>query len=339
MRPSSYADKRRENHVRDIGVIMIDYGTIFSAVLPVFLLIGIGWFMRARGWFSAQAEKDVMRLFVCVLYPCLILRFVLGNEVLRDGGLVTEALGTGYLSVVAGVLVAASLAPCFGIRNARERGSFAVAVAVYNYGNIAIPVAALFFPDSTVGVMLVVNVGIDLAIWTLGLAVMAGRFSRRNSRYALSPPALAVFVGLLLNDVGGQAFIPSPVLGVVEMLAACAIPISIFVIGSAFCELARESGIRLRLNIALGAIFMRHLLLPVLMLGTACLIPFSPAIRCVILVHAAMPCGIFPVVLAKHYGGSGKLVFQAVMTSGGLSMLTIPLWIQIGFRVLGVPVR
>lgn len=310
---------------------MVDYGTIFSAVLPVFLLVGLGWAARAKGWFSAQGEREVMRLVVYLLYPCLIFRFVLGNELLRESSVVVESVATGYLFVAGGVLVSALCAPLFGIREARDRGTFAFVAATYNYGYVAIPVASLFFSDATIGVMLVVNVGVDLAIWTVGVSVVSGTFNRRNLKKAFSPPAVAVLIGLPLNYLGGQELFPSAVLGLIDMLAACAIPVGIFIIGVAFCELARESGARLRPGVVAGGVCMRHLVLPALMLGAAWVIPFSPAVRDVVIVHAAMPCGIFPVVLAKHYGGSGNLAFQAVAASCLIGMLTIPLWIKAGF--------
>lgn len=314
---------------------MVGFGTIFSAVLPVFLLVGLGWLLRARGWFSAGSEKDVMRLVVYVLYPCLIFRFLLGNELLREGSIVAEALTTGFLFVTVSALIVAVIAPVFGIREPLDRGSFAFVSAVYNYGYIAIPVAALFFSDETIGVLLVVNVGVDLAIWSVGVSMVAGRFNRQNLKKAFSPPVIAVLVGLPLNFLGGRELLPTALLNLIDMLANCAIPIGIFIIGVAFCELSRESGAKLRPGVVAGVVVTRHALLPALMLGAAWLLPFSPSVRDVILVHAAMPCGIFPVVLAKHYGGSANLAFQAVAASSLVGILTIPLWIKIGFWVLG----
>ncbi|QYY35912.1 AEC family transporter [Ruficoccus sp. ZRK36] len=314
---------------------MVDYGTIFSAVLPVFLLVGMGWIMRARGWFSARSEKDVMRLVVFVLYPSLIFRFVLGNEELRTGSLVFQAIGIGYLFIAVSALVVAVIAPLFGMRDSRERGTFAFVSAVYNYGYIAIPVAGLLFPPEIIGVLLVVNVGVDLAIWTVGVTIVSGTFNRQNLKKAFSPPAVAVLIGLPLNYMGGRDLLPVTVLNLIDMLAVCAIPIGIFIIGVAFCELARESGAKLRPGAIVGILFTRHLLLPAGMLATVWILPLSPAVRDVVLIHAAMPCGIFPVVLAKHYGGAGNLAFQAVAASSLVGMLTIPLWIKIGFWVLG----
>ncbi|MDP0495182.1 MAG: AEC family transporter [Verrucomicrobiota bacterium JB024] len=314
---------------------MVGFGTIFSAVLPVFLLVGLGWLLRARGWFSSSSEKDVMRLVVYVLYPCLIFRFLLGNELLREGAIVAEALATGFLFVTLSAMLVAVIAPLFGIRETRDRGTFSFVSATFNYGYIAIPVAALIFSAEMIGVMLVVNVGVDLAIWSVGVAMVSGRFNRQNLKKAFSPPVIAVIVGLPMNFLGGRELLPVALLNLIDMLAATALPIGIFIIGVAFCELAGESGAKLRPAVVTGTILMRHALLPALMLGTAWLIPFSPSVRDVILVHAAMPCGIFPVVLAKHYGGSANLAFQAAATSNLLGMVTIPLWIKTGFWVLG----
>lgn len=314
---------------------MVDAGLIFTAVVPVFLLIGLGWLMRWRGWFSAQGEKDVMRLVIYVLFPCLIFRFVLGNDLLRDVNIVAEAVLCGFGFITAGALLVALLAPLLGIRERRERGTFAFVTAVYNFGYIAIPVATILpFDKQTIGVLLVVNVGIDFAIWSVGVVMVSGKFTLQSLRRAFSPPVIATIIALPVNYFGYHVHVPGAVTELINMLAACAIPIGIFIIGVAFCELAREQGARLRPNVAIGAVLFRHGLLPALMLGAAWLLPFSPAVKNVIIVHAAMPCGIFPVVLAKHFGGAGNLAFQAVAASSAVGFVTIPLWVQVGFSIL-----
>ncbi|MEM8550253.1 MAG: AEC family transporter [Verrucomicrobiota bacterium] len=313
---------------------MVEYGTIFSAVLPVFLIIAIGWLMRACGWFSAQGEKDLMKLLIYVLYPCLIFKFILGNELLKDGKVVAEAIGLGYGIIVLGILFVAWIAPLMGIRERRERGTFAFGCSVYNFGYIAIPLASVLFDNDVVGVLLVVNVGIELAIWTVGIGALSGKFSRDSLKKALSPPVLAVLIGLPTNWLGGTELIPGAIITLIEMLAACSIPVGVFIIGVAFCELAQESGARWRPNAIAGGIFLRLILLPAIMIGMAVLVPFSSAIKDVLILHAAMPTGVFAVVLVKHYGGAGNLAFQVAAATNLISLFTIPLWVQLGLSIV-----
>jgi predicted permease len=53
-------------------------------------------------------------------------------------------------------------------------------------------------------------------------------------------------------------------------------------------------------------------------------------LRRIIVVQAAMPCAVIPVLLSKHYGGDPALSMRIVLVTTALGLLTIPLWIQAG---------
>ncbi|MEM9316111.1 MAG: AEC family transporter [Pseudomonadota bacterium] len=175
---------------------------------------------------------------------------------------------------------------------------------------------------------------VELAIWSVGISALSGRFSKQNLKKAFSPPVLAVFIGLPLNWLGGETLIPDALMSLIELLAACSIPIGVFIIGVAFCDLAQESGFRPSTKAIGGGIFLRLILLPAIMLGMAVVLPFSPAIKQVLIIHAAMPAGIFSVVLVKHYGGAGNLAFQVAAATNLISLFTIPLWVQLGLSIV-----
>ena len=63
--------------------------------------------------------------------------------------------------------------------------------------------------------------------------------------------------------------------------------------------------------------------------------PFPIELRHVIVIQAAMPCALIPVLLAKHYGGEPALALRIILVTSLLGLLTIPLWIQLGLRWLG----
>jgi predicted permease len=47
-----------------------------------------------------------------------------------------------------------------------------------------------------------------------------------------------------------------------------------------------------------------------------------------------MPCAVFPVVLARHYGGNVSVALQVIAATTVVSLFTMPLWIQWGPRLL-----
>jgi malate permease and related proteins len=47
-------------------------------------------------------------------------------------------------------------------------------------------------------------------------------------------------------------------------------------------------------------------------------------------VQAAMPAGILPIVIAKHYGGRPITAVQVVLGSTAIGLFTVPLWLRVG---------
>jgi predicted permease len=70
--------------------------------------------------------------------------------------------------------------------------------------------------------------------------------------------------------------------------------------------------------------------LPVLFLLLAKFIPVPDDLKRVMIVQAAMPAGILPLVIAKHYGGRPLTAVQVVMGTSVLGLFLIPLWLRLG---------
>ena len=51
-----------------------------------------------------------------------------------------------------------------------------------------------------------------------------------------------------------------------------------------------------------------------------------------LIVLAAMPAAVFPIVLARHYGGHPPTAIQVVVATGAVSLLSIPAVVAWGAR-------
>jgi predicted permease len=56
----------------------------------------------------------------------------------------------------------------------------------------------------------------------------------------------------------------------------------------------------------------------------------------VIVIEAAMPAGILPIVIARHYGGQPLTAVQVVVATTVVGLLVIPLWLRVGLAWVGV---
>jgi predicted permease len=56
----------------------------------------------------------------------------------------------------------------------------------------------------------------------------------------------------------------------------------------------------------------------------------------VIVLEGAMSSAVFPIVMAKHYGGDTRTAIQVAMGTTFAGLVMIPLWIRLGGQVVGL---
>ena len=61
-----------------------------------------------------------------------------------------------------------------------ECRTFAFTCGIYNYGYFALPIIALLFDRETVGVLLVHNLGVEAAMWILGVGFISHPTTRKR---------------------------------------------------------------------------------------------------------------------------------------------------------------
>ncbi|MCB1127590.1 MAG: AEC family transporter [Verrucomicrobiae bacterium] len=315
---------------------MSELGTVLNAVVPVFLIVGGGFVMRRLDWLNAAADASLLRLTINVLIPCLIFDSLLGNQALTHAGNVILPPLVGFLTVGLGIAVARGCSRWIPDAGGGSRRTFAFCTAMYNYGYIPIPLAMGLFDRETVGVLFVHNLGVEVALWVFGLMLLAGAGLRTSGRRLLNAPLLTIASTLLLNLILPRDQFPTAVLNAAHLVGQCAIPVGMILIGATVADhvagFHSAGGAR---TMALGSL-LRLAVLPVLFLLVARWLPCSVELKRVILIQAAMPAAVFPIVMVRHYGGDPATALQVVMSTSILSLVTIPLWLHFGVRLAGL---
>jgi predicted permease len=308
---------------------------VFSAVLPIFFVIAAGALARKVGWLDTDADRSLMTVVVNLLYPALIFSFILGNDALRQpANLILPPL-VGLTTVVAGFGLAMLVARKFKIGNQKDCRTFAFTTGIYNYGYFPVPIIALLFDRETTGVLLVHNLGVEIAMWVLGVGFILSRNDPKSIwKRVFSGPVIAILIAVPMNYFKVDTHLPNFALETIHLLGQCAIPLGLILIGATFADLAKGVKMTDRLNIPITASVLRLAILPSAFLFIALIMPFPTELKCVIAVQAAMPCGVFPIVLARHFDGSPEVALKVVLGTTLLSFLTIPLWIGIGMKLL-----
>ena len=311
--------------------------------MPVYLLILLGGLSRRIGLTHREHDDGILRLVFHVLYPCFILDKILGSESVRDPVAVLWGIGTGFAFVAVGIGLAYVMAGFLGYERGTGKRTFALASGVQNFGYTAIPVVGQIFAGSGAMAMLFVhNVGVELAIWSVGVMLISGE-REIPWRKLINGPVIAVALGLIFVALGwdgmrspGENAPPEP--GVlrrtIEWMGAGAFPVAIFITGAVIMDLIGREKPTWRAS--LGGIFLRLMIIPAIMLTAAKFLPAPLALKQVLVVQAAMPAALTPILLAKLYAGRPAIAVEIVIATTIFSLITLPIILMIGRHWLGI---
>ena len=310
----------------------LDFLPVLGAIAPVFVILAFGLGARWSRLLPAACEDAILKVVLNVLYPCLVFDKILGNDQLRDPVPLLWAAGAGFLLVTTLMLVGRALAgPMAGIKAPEGRGTFAMASGIQNYGFFAIPVLLSVYPEDRAahGLLFVHSIGVEVAMWTVGMTLLRGA-GGGSFRSALNVPLFAIAAALILNAFGFR--FPSPVTNALHQLGTGCVPIGIFTIGFTTAGLLR--GWRPRVRVCATGVLVRLLIAPSLFLGGLALLPFPEPVRHLLIIQAAMPAAIMPIVLARAYGGRPGIAIEVAAATSVLSIFTIPLVIALAKTLL-----
>ena len=320
----------------------MDFLPILAQTIPVFLVMGVGFACQRMGLINDDLEKGIMRLVLNVLLPCFILWKVPGNPALQSSGVVVSALGWGM------GITAISFAICFGagklIGLSKETGvaTFAVAVGLQNYGFIPISlIEGIFMKDTALpmlGVLFVHNLGVEIVLWTLGVMLISGQH-QGAWKNLISGPVIAILLGLTLNFSGGHEHIPWVVKEGIAKLGVCSIPISLMLVGASLGGVVAREGLELDWKIMSSSCLLRFGLLPLLFVAAALWVGPEGYLQRLLLIQAAMPSAVFPIVLAKFFGGKPRVAVIVALTTSVISLLVTPFLLTVLFGFFGIEIE
>ena len=305
------------------------------ATIPVYIIMICGWISRRVNWVTPEMDKGFMRVAIDLCFPCFILDKMFGNDLLRSPLFSLTAAGVGSGFFLLSIAICLLLAKGLHLKNGEGRRTFALTSSLQNYSFFIIPMVALLYStpgDPTMGVLLTHNVGIEFTLWTVGLMVMseANKFS---IKLLLRGPIIAVLLGLVLVWTKlDLVLIPKFLRTTLQMLGSCAVPLSVFLVGTTFYDLWGKE--RWRKRIVAGGILARCAILPAIILTLTYFLPVDVALKRVLIFQAAVPSAMIPIVIARHFGGQPCVAIEIVLCTTLVSLISLPFWLSVGFQFI-----
>ncbi|MFM1738463.1 AEC family transporter [Akkermansia muciniphila] len=319
----------------DTGAVIL---TTFLSTIPVYLFFATGFYLRHKQVIQADHDAPIMRIAMDVAYPCLVFHSIMkymvlsGNETLSSVSFSLQAIAAGALELLLGITAAWLVAKMLRMRIGTGLRTFTLTAGVQNYAFFVIPIIQMLFTagnDPTLGVLFVHNVGCELVVWSIGVIIIAGGPGNLNMGVFFRGPLLAVIVGLALAWSGLGTYVAQPpLMKTFEMIGNCATPLCLILFGCSMRDLWHN--MKWEPKPIICGLLTRLGLAPALLLLMAYFLPVDDYIKRVIIIQAAIPSAVIPVILAKRFGGHPDLGTQILLTTTVASFLTLPCWLALG---------
>ena len=311
---------------------------VLSSLIPVVLLIAIGFIAGYAGYIRAEATKDLATLVFTVLTPALLFRTMSTVHV--------ERLDFKPVAVYFAAAILLFAAMLFWQGATRRAAVLALAATFSNTVAIGIPLVGLAYGEAglvTLFTLISLHALIMLTLATamLELAVAheaaskippdpsgnAGARRRRMARMVLGalrngifhPVPMPIIIGLLFAQTGW--LLPEVVDRPLLLLGNAMGPLALVLVGATLAS-ARVGA---QLKGALGLALLKNLVLPAIVAALGWVAGLTGLPLTVMIVAASLPIGANVFMFSQRYEVAEELVTAGVAVSTVLGVVTISL--------------
>ena len=297
----------------------------FNAVMPLLILLGIGWAAVRSGVTDRAFMNRLNTLNFKLFFPFLMFKNVYGAE--PENLPTAELMITGVVSLLVLVALLFILVPRFVKENPR-RGTIIQAIFRSNFIIYGIPLTTFVFGEgkaSVCGIMVMIMV----SMFNI-LSVIVLEYFREGGKVRPGPLLLGIVknpllqgcvAGLLCYLLGIKlpVFLKEPVFA----LGSMASTLALVVLGAnlQFAELKKNG------RTVTAVLLIRLLFLPLVMVPLGWLIGLRGVELFLILMIYGTPVATASYPMAQNMGGDGQLAGQLVFVSTVASLGTIFLFI------------
>ncbi|MDD3934944.1 AEC family transporter [Rhodoferax sp.] len=303
---------------------------VFSALLPVVLLIAIGFIAGRAGWIRAEAIKDLSNLVFMVLTPALLFRTMSTVHV--------EQLNFKPVAMyfVAALLLFAGMLAWRGW--SRRTAVLALAATFSNTVMIGIPLIGLAYGQAglvTLFTLISVHSLVLLTLATVVLELVSAREERATGQGGqrhmaltvlaavksgvIHPVPLPIIVGLLFAQTG--LVLPEVVDKPLHLLGSAFGPVALVLVGVTLTQVQ----VGPHLKSALGISLLKNLVLPSLVAALGLALGMSGLPLTVMIVTASLPMGANVFLFAQRYEVAQDLVTASMTVSTVIGLATTTL--------------
>lgn len=304
----------------------------FNIIFPLFLLMVLGYFLKAVGMLDKTTLKKMNSIIFKAFLPCLIFYNVYTSEIsdMFDKRLIIFSVA----SVVISFLVLIAVIPLIEKDN-KKRGVIIQGIFRSNFVIFGIPLSMALYGDGIVGsaaVLIAIVVPVFNFLAVLSLEIFRGGrpdMVKILKGIVTNPLILSSLIGLLAMAVGLK--LPSTLEKAIGDVSKITTPLTLIVLGGSL-DFGKIGGNAKQLAVS---VIGRLVIVPCVFLPAAVYFGFRNAELAILLSLFASPTAVSSFTMAQQMGGDDELAGQIVVFNTTLCVITVFLWIFI-LKQIGV---
>lgn len=303
-----------------------------NAVLPMCLVMALGYGTRRLGWLRREEISTINKIAFRIFLPCLLYYNIYCSDLSGSFDPLLMAYAVG------GVLLTFGLALGYTLLTEKlpeRRGVLIQGMFRSNYVIMGIPVAtALLGADQlgTVSILIAVIVPLFNMLAVVVLEVFRGQKPKPLhilGQIAKNPLVIGSVLGILTLVAGIR--LPHILEQTIQSVSAIASPLQLFLLGAFF----QFSGLKTYRRELVTVSIAKLIASPGLFLGLGALLGFRGVAFVSLIGIFASPTAVNSFTMAQQMGGDAELAGDIVVTTSAASILTMFLWIFL-FKSLGM---
>lgn len=303
-----------------------------NAVLPMCLIMALGYGTRRLGWIRREEISAINKIAFRIFLPCLLYYNVYCSDLSGSFDPLLMAYAVGGVLLTFGLSLGYTL---LTEKLPERRAVMIQGMFRSNYVIMGIPVAtALLGADQlgTVSILIAVVVPLFNMLSVVVLEVFRGQKPKPLhilGQIAKNPLVIGSVLGILTLAAGIR--LPHILEQTIQNISAIASPLQLFLLGAFF----QFSGLKTYRRELVTVSAAKLIVAPGLFLGLGALLGFRGVAFVSLIGVFASPTAVNSFTMAQQMGGDAELAGDIVVTTSAVSILTMFLWIFL-FKSLGV---
>lgn len=307
------------------------FSIAFHAIVPLFLIIALGYLTKRIGWLNQEDVRRFNRVTFYTFMPVMLFYNIYSSDF-------SQAVRAPYVLLVAscavGMILLSIVITLPLEKEAARRGVMIQASFRSNFVLLGMPIAMELLPGGNLGVTALM-IAIVVPLYNIAAVLVLEYFRGGKPKIgkvllsvAKNPLLIASVLGLLAKAV--HLMLPGVLASFASKMNGAATPVILLLLGASF-ESRDLSSYKKELLICVG---LRLVIFPGAILSLAMALGIRGMEFVTLLALCAAPTAVNSFNMAQQLGGDSQLAGSAVVTSTAFSCVTLFIWITL-FKQLG----